>query len=278
MKIYLRHEIFPLLRLPLLLGCRKAVSRSATFVGRRARKEDARDDPTNNHAYTLEGMLDPLWEFAVHVAKSLSDEEVASLSFYLAPLHTMTITYTPSKVFVQGGFEAAARPILLDRNSKLAENTQWFEEAADVCLGICVGEHLVQFNLLWQGAEHAVTKSLRLPLTCTCAETKGTLIDTSMAFTASNRQPKISLLGKEIEDEELLVLLYLSQDVANVQTKGFRRGPHNPYNTRTRMPFEVRVCGESVLIVRDANGHTIRIRTAHQALVTSEVKRSRAIT
>ena len=69
MKIYLRHEIFPLLR------------RSATFVGRRARKEDARDDPTNNHAHTLEEMLDPLWEFAVHVAKSLSDEEVASLSF-----------------------------------------------------------------------------------------------------------------------------------------------------------------------------------------------------
>jgi hypothetical protein len=160
MKIYLRHEFFPLLRLLLLPGCRKAVSRSATFVGRRERKEDARVDPTNNHAYTLEEMLDPLWEFAVHVAKSLSDEEVASLSFYLAPLHTMTIMYTPSKVFVQGGFEAAARPILLDRNSKLAENTQWFEEAADVCLGICVAEHLVQFNLLWQGAEHAVTKSL----------------------------------------------------------------------------------------------------------------------
>ncbi len=99
MKIYLRHEFFPLLRLPLLLGCRKAVSRSATFVGRRARKEDARDDPTNNHAYTLEEMLDPLWEFGVHVAKSLSDEEVASLSFYLAPLRTMTIMYTPSKVF-----------------------------------------------------------------------------------------------------------------------------------------------------------------------------------
>jgi hypothetical protein len=57
MKIFLRHEFFPLLRLLLLPGCRKAVSRSATFVGRRQRKEDARVDPTNNHAYTLEEML-----------------------------------------------------------------------------------------------------------------------------------------------------------------------------------------------------------------------------